>query len=55
MIAQNPERILEAVAAAVHLHGLAGDIACETMGEPSLVATDLMRALPEAFARAREV
>jgi NAD(P)H-hydrate epimerase len=55
MMAQNPERILEAVAAAVHLHGLAGDIACETVGEPSLVATDLMRALPEAFARAREV
>jgi NAD(P)H-hydrate epimerase len=55
MMAQNPERILEAVAAAVHLHGLAGDIACETVGELSLVATDLMRALPEAFARAREV
>jgi NAD(P)H-hydrate epimerase len=55
MIAQNPERILEAVAAAVHLHGLAGDIACETMGEHSLVATDLIRALPEAFARAREI
>ena len=55
MIAQNPERILEAVAAAVHLHGLAGDIGCETMGEHSLVATDLIRALPEAFARAREV
>ena len=55
MIAQNPERILEAVAAAVHLHGLAGDIGCETMGEHSLVATDLIRALPEAFARTREV
>jgi ADP-dependent NAD(P)H-hydrate dehydratase / NAD(P)H-hydrate epimerase len=50
-IAQNPERIIEAVAAAVHLHGLAGDVACESMGEHSLVATDLLKALPEAFRR----
>jgi ADP-dependent NAD(P)H-hydrate dehydratase / NAD(P)H-hydrate epimerase len=49
LIAQNPERIMEAVIAAVHLHGLAGDVACETMGEQSLVATDLLTALPEAF------
>ena len=49
LIAQNPERIMEAVIAAVHLQGLAGDVACETMGEQSLVATDLLTALPEAF------
>jgi hydroxyethylthiazole kinase-like uncharacterized protein yjeF len=54
MIAQNPQRVIEAVTAAVHLHGLAGDIACETMGEQSLVATDLIRALSEAFQRVRE-
>jgi len=54
LIAQNPERIVEAVIAAVHLHGLAGDVARETMGEHSLVATDLVRALPEAFRRVRE-
>lgn len=54
MIAQNPSRIVEAVAGAAYLHGLAGDIACETMGEQSLVATDLIKALPEAFRRARE-
>jgi len=53
-IAQNPERILDAVLAAVHLHGLAGDVARETVGEHSLVATDLLKALPEAFRRARE-
>ena len=41
------------VLAAVHLHGLAGDISCEMMGEHSLVATDLLGALPEAFRRAR--
>jgi len=48
-VAQAPDRIFEAVLAAVHLHGLAGDIACECTGEHSLVATDLLKALPEAF------
>jgi NAD(P)H-hydrate epimerase len=52
-IAQNPQRIFEAVIAAVHLHGLAGDVARESMGEHSLVATDLGKALPEAFRRVR--
>jgi ADP-dependent NAD(P)H-hydrate dehydratase / NAD(P)H-hydrate epimerase len=51
LIAQNRERVVEAVIAAVHLHGLAGDIARETTGEHSLVATDLVKALPEAFRR----
>ena len=54
LIAQNPQHIAEAVIAAVHLHGLAGDVARESMGEHSLVATDLVRALPEAFRRVRE-
>jgi|SRR5579863_10402480 len=53
LIAQNPRRITEAVIAAVHLHGLAGDVARESVGEHSLVATDLLRALPEAFRRVR--
>jgi ADP-dependent NAD(P)H-hydrate dehydratase / NAD(P)H-hydrate epimerase len=53
-IAQNPERTMEAVIAAVHLHGLAGDVACETMGEQSLIATDLLAALPEAFRRVKK-
>ena len=52
-IAQNPQQIFEAVIAAVHLHGLAGDVARETLGEHSLVATDLVKALPEAFWRVR--
>jgi NAD(P)H-hydrate epimerase len=47
-------RPLEALLAAVYLHGLAGDIARERMGEHSLIATDLLTALPAAFARARE-
>jgi NAD(P)H-hydrate epimerase len=54
MIGQNPEHVVEAVIAAVHLHGLAGDVARESMGEHSLVATDLLKALPEAFRRVRE-
>ncbi len=53
MIAQNRERILEAVISAVYLHGLAGDVACETTGQQSLVATDLIKFLPEALRRAR--
>jgi NAD(P)H-hydrate epimerase len=51
MIAQNPKRVAEAVTSAVYLHGLAGDVARETMGEQSLVATDLIQALPETFRR----
>jgi len=53
MIAQNPKRVAEAVTSAVYLHGLAGDVARESMGEQSLVATDLVHALPEAFRRVR--
>jgi hydroxyethylthiazole kinase-like uncharacterized protein yjeF len=51
LIAQHAEHIADAVIAAVHLHGLAGDVAREGMGEHSLVATDLLTALPEAFRR----
>jgi len=53
MLAQNPKRAFLAVLAAVYLHGLAGDVAEEVMGEHSLVATDLITALPEAFRRVR--
>jgi NAD(P)H-hydrate epimerase len=42
------------VLAAVYLHGLAADVACEKIGEQSLIATDLLAALPEAFHRVRE-
>jgi ADP-dependent NAD(P)H-hydrate dehydratase / NAD(P)H-hydrate epimerase len=52
LIAQHPQRLLEATAVAVYLHGLAGDLACEEIGEQSLVATDLVRFLTKAFSRA---
>ena len=54
-ISQNPKDSMLAVCAAVYLHGLAGDVAQENMGEHSLVATDLLRELPEAFRRAQKM
>jgi hydroxyethylthiazole kinase-like uncharacterized protein yjeF len=54
MIAQNPKDVLLAVCAAVHLHGLAGDVMRESVGEHSMVATDLLRGLPEAFLHAQK-
>ena len=34
-----------------HVHGLAGDLARDRLGETSLIATDLLESLPEAFRR----
>ena len=53
MLAQHTKSAFLAVLAAVYLHGLAGDVAAEAIGEHSVVATDLIRALPEAFRRVR--
>jgi NAD(P)H-hydrate epimerase len=53
LIAQHPQHALEATALAVYLHGLAGDLAAASVGENSLVATDLVRFLPQAFAEMR--
>lgn len=39
----------EAAAAGAYLHGLAGDLAARRVGEASLVAGDLLEALPEAI------
>lgn len=54
LIAQHPQSAFEATVLAVYLHGLAGDLACGELGERSLVATDLARYLPEAFAWAQK-
>jgi NAD(P)H-hydrate epimerase len=52
-VAQHPHDALQAVVAAVYLHGLAGDVARKIKGEHSLIATDLLDSLPEAFRRTR--
>ncbi len=39
----------DAAVLGVHIHGLAGDIAAEKLGQVSLIATDIIDSLPEAF------
>jgi len=53
LLAQEPRRPREAVVAAVWLHGRAGDLARDELGERCLIATDLLRYLPKAMADAR--
>ena len=53
MMAQTRD-VASAVMAAVYLHGLAGDVAKEKMGEASLIAGDIIASLPEAFKRAKQ-
>jgi len=48
-LAQFPRQPDEAVAAAVYLHGLAGQIGARALGEQCLVATDILRYLPQAL------
>src|SRR5262245_6734081 len=46
---------IERLCLAVYLHGLAGDLAEEELGEEALLATDLLRFLPKAFQNAFKV
>ena len=48
-LAQFPKQPEEAVAAAVYLHGLAGEIGARAVGEKSLIATDILKYLPDAI------
>ncbi len=52
MLGQYPDRVAEAVEAAVFLHGLAGDFACLAQEEHTVLATDTVAHLARAF-RAR--
>jgi NAD(P)H-hydrate epimerase len=49
MIAQFPNDAERAVLAAVWLHGRAGEIGAEEIGEKPFIATDMLRFLPEAM------
>ncbi len=56
MIAQcdgSKEQIRAALAAAVYLHGLSGELGAKVLGEQSLIATDLLRFLPQAMDEVR--
>jgi NAD(P)H-hydrate epimerase len=48
-LAQFPEQPDEAVAAAVYVHGLAGELGAAELGEKALIATDLLAYLPDAM------
>lgn len=48
-VGQNVKNINQAVLTAVYLHGLAGDIAKEKLGEIPLVASEIMRSIPKAI------
>jgi len=43
----------DAAVLGVYIHGLAGDIAAEKIGQVSLIATDIIESLPDAFLRNR--
>ena len=45
----------DATVLGVHVHGLAGDLAAAHVGQVSLIATDLIEALPQAFQQAASV
>jgi NAD(P)H-hydrate epimerase len=48
-LAQFPQEPEQAIAAAVYLHGLAGELGAHDLGEKCLIATDLLRYLPRAM------
>ena len=49
MLAQYPHAVAEAVEAAVYLHGLAGDFAARDLDEHTVLATDTVAHLTDAF------
>ncbi len=55
LLAQFPDRPDEAVAAAVYLHGRAGELGAQANGEQYLIATDLLQYLPDAMEECADV
>jgi ADP-dependent NAD(P)H-hydrate dehydratase / NAD(P)H-hydrate epimerase len=49
LVAQFPNQLENALLAAVYLHGRAGELGAQALGEKSLIATDLFEFLPEAM------
>ena len=54
-LAQFPGDPDQAVAAAVFLHGLAGEIGARALGEKCLIATDILEYLPDAMEECADV
>jgi hydroxyethylthiazole kinase-like uncharacterized protein yjeF len=46
--------LIERLCLSVYLHGLAGDLAAEALGEETMVATDILRYLPSAWEELRK-
>ncbi len=55
LLAQFPKDTDRALAAAVYLHGLAGQIGADAVGEKCLIATDLLEYLPDAMEECAQV
>lgn len=55
LVAQFPERAEQAVAAAVYLHGLAGELGAQALTDKCLLATDLLQYLPDAMEECADV
>jgi ADP-dependent NAD(P)H-hydrate dehydratase / NAD(P)H-hydrate epimerase len=55
LLAQFPKQPDEAVGAAVYLHGLAGELGAKALGEKCLIATDILKYLPEAMEACADV
>ncbi len=49
MLAQFPHKAEQAIACAVYLHGLCGELGAREFGDKSLLATDLLHLLPAAI------
>jgi hydroxyethylthiazole kinase-like uncharacterized protein yjeF len=50
IVAQHADQQFDAVTTAVYLHGLAGDLVAASKTEPGVIASDVIKAIPTAFA-----